>query len=140
MGLPAVVVAMMRLMPAWPKMKAVAHTLPYDTALTYENQRGNPLPAERWTAVAPGALVINGGKSPVWMRNATRALAQALPGAQHRVLDGQTHLVKPQALAPVLLDYFSNGNSDAQPTRAGKSGDPVGHSTGAGTSRGQVAT
>ena len=43
-GLPAVVVAMMRLMPAWPKMKAVAHTLPYDTALTYENQRGNPPP------------------------------------------------------------------------------------------------
>jgi pimeloyl-ACP methyl ester carboxylesterase len=29
---PAIFVTMMRFMPAWPKLKAVAHTLPYDTA------------------------------------------------------------------------------------------------------------
>ena len=73
------------------------------------------------------------------MRNATRALAQALPGRNIASLTGRP-ISSSRSAGPVQLDYFSNGNSDAQPTRAGKSGDPVGHSTGAGTRRGQVAT
>ena len=32
-GVPRGVVALMRLMPAWPKLKAVAHTLPYDARI-----------------------------------------------------------------------------------------------------------
>ena len=32
-GAPAIVVAVMRLMPVWSKLKAVAHTLPYDAAI-----------------------------------------------------------------------------------------------------------
>jgi hypothetical protein len=35
-----------------------------------------------------------------------RALAAVLPGAEHHTLPGQTHIVKPAALAPVLVDYF----------------------------------
>src|SRR5215471_4492783 len=47
--------------------------------------------------------------------NATRALAQALPGASHRTLPGQTHIVKPKPLAPVLADFFTSapGNRSA---------------------------
>ena len=52
-------------------------------------------------------LVMDGGKSPVWMRNATRALAGVLPNATYRTLDGQTHMVKPKALAPPLVEFFS---------------------------------
>nr|MDT0663680.1 alpha/beta hydrolase [Micromonospora sp. DSM 115978] len=65
------------------------------------------LPTDRWNSVAVETLVIGGGKSPDWMRNAVRALADVVPGARHRVLDGQTHLVKPKALAPVLVEFFS---------------------------------
>lgn len=104
---PAVFVAMMRILPAWSKMKGVAHTLPYDTALTAEYQRGNPLPAERWSGVTVPTLVIGGGKSPAWMQNGMRALADVLPNAEHRTLEGQTHIVKPKALAPVLTGFFS---------------------------------
>ncbi len=42
------------------------------------------------------------------MRNAMRALAEALPNAEHHELKGQTHIVKPKALAPVLTEFFKN--------------------------------
>jgi pimeloyl-ACP methyl ester carboxylesterase len=105
-GLPSFVVAMMHLMPAWSKLKAVAHTLPYDTSFTAPLQRGNPLPESHWTTVSAPTLVVAGTKSPTWMRNATRQLATAIPGAEHQLLEGQTHLVKPHALAPVLKTFF----------------------------------
>jgi pimeloyl-ACP methyl ester carboxylesterase len=106
-GLPAFVVAMMRFMPAWSTLAAVAHTLPYDTAFTADHQRGEPLPKDRWNAVTVPTLVIGGGRSPAWMRNAMTSLAGVLPNARHRTLDGQTHLVKPAALAPVLVEFFA---------------------------------
>jgi len=53
-----------------------------------------------------------GGKSPAWLQNAAQALAQALPGASHQTLPGQTHIVKPKPLAPVLADFFTNTAGD----------------------------
>ncbi|MDR8414126.1 alpha/beta hydrolase [Nonomuraea sp. 3-1Str] len=106
-GLPAVMVAMMRLMPAWSGLKAVAHTLPYDLALAARYQRGEPIPAGTWAGVTVPTLVIDGGKSPAWMRDGVRAVAGALPAARHRTLEGQTHLVKADALAPVLAEFFA---------------------------------
>ena len=50
-------------------------------------------------------LVAVGGKSPDWMRNAMSELAAVLD-AKHRTLEGQTHIVKAQALAPVLTEFF----------------------------------
>jgi hypothetical protein len=41
------------------------------------------------------------------MTNATRTLADALPDATHRTLPGQNHLIKAQAIAPVLTDFFT---------------------------------
>ena len=112
-GLPAVFVALMRLMPAWSKLKAVAHTVVYDAAIVEEHQKGRPLPTGRWSSITMPTLVTVGGKSPAWMRHAIRSLADVLPNARHRTLEGQTHIVKPQALAPVLTEFFRNpdGNS-----------------------------
>jgi pimeloyl-ACP methyl ester carboxylesterase len=107
-GLPGIVVTMMRLMPAWKTMTGLAHTLPYDTVLTFDKQRGKALPADDWAGLAMPVLVVAGGKSPAWMQNAMRALAEAVPGARHHTLPGQTHLVKAAALAPVLADFFSD--------------------------------
>jgi pimeloyl-ACP methyl ester carboxylesterase len=103
-GLPTPVVAMMRFMPAWSTLKRLAHTLPYDTALTAEHQHGRPLPADRWSKLTVPTTVICGGKSPAWMQAAMRELADVVPGAEHRTLEGQTHLVKPRALAPLLAE------------------------------------
>jgi pimeloyl-ACP methyl ester carboxylesterase len=104
-GLSGAMVAMMRIMPFWPKLKRVAHTIPYDTAMVLDHQVGEPLP-EAWPEVTVPALVIDGGRSPDWMRNGVASLAKVLPSAQYRTLPGQTHIVKAPALAPVLSEFF----------------------------------
>ena len=84
------------------KLKAVAHTLPYDAAIVGSHQLGRPLPT--WDVPAD-TLVIAGGKSDAWMTNANRALAEATQ-ATYRVLEGQNHMVKAKALAPLLAAHF----------------------------------
>jgi pimeloyl-ACP methyl ester carboxylesterase len=107
-GVPGVFVTLMRLMPAWSKLTAAAHTLPYDGAIVQDYQQGEPLPAGRWASVTMPTLVMDGGKSPVWMRRAMRSLANVLPNAEYRTLDGQTHMVKAKAHAPVLVEFFKS--------------------------------
>ena len=107
-GAPRFFVALMRLTPVWPKLTRIAHTLPYDGAIVEEYQRGKPLPAGRWASVAVPTLVMDGGKSPGWMRRGNRALADILPNAEYRTLEGQTYAVKARALAPVLVEFFNN--------------------------------
>jgi pimeloyl-ACP methyl ester carboxylesterase len=106
-GLPTVVIAVMRLTPLWSKLKALAHTLPYDGAIVGDYQLGQPLPTDRWGAVRVPTLVMDGSKSPQWIRNGNRALALVLPNARYRTLDGQTHMLKPKAHAPQLVEFFS---------------------------------
>ena len=105
-GVPAFFVAVMPLMPAWSKLKRVAHTLPYDGAIVRDNQRGKPLPASHWAFVTIPTLVMDGEKSPVWMRHGMQSLAAALPNAQYRTLEEQTHNVKAKAYAPALVEFF----------------------------------
>jgi hypothetical protein len=40
------------------------------------------------------------------MRTGTRALAEAVPGSAYRTLPGQTHMLKTEAIAPVLTEFF----------------------------------
>jgi pimeloyl-ACP methyl ester carboxylesterase len=103
---PGFVVALMSIMPMWSKLKAVAPTLRFDYALLDGLQFGRPLPTDRWTTTTMPTLVADGGKSPIWMRNGTRALADVLPEAEYQTLPGQNHLVKPDAIAPVLREFF----------------------------------
>lgn len=108
-GTPAVFTAIMPLTPVWGKVKAVAHTLPYDIQIVQDHQHGEPFTAAQWAEVKTPTLVAAGGKSPAWMTNGTRALAGALPDARYRTLPGQNHMVKPQAIAPVLTEFFTTG-------------------------------
>jgi len=107
-GVPGFFIALMRLMPMWSKLKAIAHTLPYDGAIVQDNQRSKPLPASRWASVTVPALVMDGGNSPAWMLRANRSLASVLPNAQHRTVKGQTHMLKPKAHAPMLVEFFKD--------------------------------
>ncbi len=105
-GVPGFFIALMRWLPMWPKLKAVAHTLPYDGALAQDFQKGRPLPAAQWPAVTVPTLVMDGGRSPAWMHHGNRALANVLPNAQYRTLAGQTHLLNAPVHAPILADFF----------------------------------
>jgi hypothetical protein len=104
-GLSGPTVAIMRIMPFWAKLKRVAHTIPYDTAVVIGHQSGAPLPAA-WPEVKVPVLVDDGGRSPDWMRNGVASLAKVLPSAEYRTLPDQTHIVKAPALAPALKEFF----------------------------------
>ncbi|TCC41775.1 alpha/beta fold hydrolase [Kribbella speibonae] len=104
-GLPGIFVTMMKLMPAWKPMKAIAHTLPYDAQVLGQNCFGEPMDTEQWAPIEQPVLVVNGGKSPGWMKASTRALAAAVPGAGHTEVPGQNHVIKATAIAPVIADF-----------------------------------
>jgi hypothetical protein len=105
---------MMRMMPVWKRLTAVAHTIPYDFQVLGDTGSGRPLPAGRWSAATMPALVMAGGKSPAYFRHGMRALAGVLPDGQYRTLPDQTHLLKPDVLAPVLAEFFAGGRPAAR--------------------------
>jgi pimeloyl-ACP methyl ester carboxylesterase len=110
-GMPAEAVAAMRSDPSWPAFEAVAHTLAYDFTVMGETQRGRPLPAKPWGSITTPTLVVDGGKTPQsYIRPAADALVAILPNAQRRTLPDQDHAVAPEAIAPVLREYFMEGD------------------------------
>ena len=52
------------------------------------------------------ALVMDGGASFPFMHATAAALADAMPRGQQRTLEGQTHEVTAESLAPVLIEFF----------------------------------
>jgi pimeloyl-ACP methyl ester carboxylesterase len=103
-GVPAEQVQGMHQHPMWPMWEAVAPTLEYDAAVLGEN---STVPAERAAQVKVPTLVMDGGASYPFMHVSALALARAIPNAQHRTLQNQTHDVSPEVLAPVLVEFFS---------------------------------
>jgi pimeloyl-ACP methyl ester carboxylesterase len=113
-GVPAPFVVMMRLMPwVWPKLEAVAHTLPYDAAVMTEFR----IPRSRFASIRVPSLVMNGSKTDARLREAARALANAIPGAHHRELAGQTHNVKPDVLATAVVEALGASTFAPHPGR-----------------------
>jgi pimeloyl-ACP methyl ester carboxylesterase len=105
-GTPAEQIDGMRRAPFWPGMEAVAPTLAYDHAAIM----GEPwsVPTELAARVSVPALVMAGEASLPFMPDAARVLSQAIPQGQLRTLAGQTHEVKPGALAPLLVEFFTS--------------------------------
>ena len=107
MGMPAPVVASMRLMPMWKDMAANAHTLPDDwAALGEHNMQGDPLRPDEWAPVTVPVLVVHGAKTSSNVAKGSRALAGVLPNAELRVLEGIGHNLKVDAITPVLRDFL----------------------------------
>lgn len=106
-GLNPAMAAMMRITPGWKPMSGAAHTLPYDTEIldSAATGAGRPLPPLRWRSLPTPTLVLDGSKSPDWMRNAMAELAEVLPAGEHRTLEKQWHFVKPAAVAPVIAEF-----------------------------------
>lgn len=106
-GVPAEVVAGMRQEPFWPSLELVAHTLAYDGTIMGDTMGGSPEPLRRWSSVGVTTLLMDGGASPDWQRNAVQALADILPDARQRTLEGQDHGPDSEVLAPALEGFFT---------------------------------
>jgi pimeloyl-ACP methyl ester carboxylesterase len=101
-GLPQEMIAGMRHAPMWPGMEAIAPTLVYDAKVMGDST----VPAGLASVRVP-TLILTGGNSGVWADTAAEALTAAMPTSEHRTLDGQTHAVAWDVLAPALKEYFS---------------------------------
>jgi pimeloyl-ACP methyl ester carboxylesterase len=106
-GVPAPFIAVMSLMPAWRKMTAIAHTLPYDLSIVVPHAQGHPLPAGYYDEVGSQTLVLVGGKSPAYMHSSQAAIAEAVPHARLETLPGQTHMIKAKVVAPVVSSFLT---------------------------------
>lgn len=111
MGAPAFVPFMLRLMPGtWDRLKAVAHTLPYDVKLLEEHIGGRPLDGKLWSEATMPTLVLEGTESPASLRRAAQALSTVLPNARLVSKRGLGHTKKLDAkriaseLTAFLLD------------------------------------
>ena len=102
-GVPGIMLAVMRILPFWKDMRAVAHTLPYDAAV----MNGFDLPEKRLREVRVPTVLLAGGKTTPTLLKAAEAAAGVIPNAQHRVIPKQNHGVKPAAIRPVLVELFA---------------------------------
>lgn len=103
-GMPPQALSGLRLLPMWADMEALAHTLAYD----HEVMGDGLVPTGLLGAVSVPVMVVDGGASPVGMRDAALAVSRALPHGRHRTLTGQTHEVAPHVLTPALREFFTS--------------------------------
>jgi pimeloyl-ACP methyl ester carboxylesterase len=103
-GLPAIAIFIMKLLPVWKKLKGTAHTLPYDVAVMGDYS----LPEKKAASVLIPTLISGGDKSQVTLQHAVKRLSEVMPNNQFEILKGQTHNVSEKALAPVLTDFFNS--------------------------------
>lgn len=101
-GLGEAVIQGARQSPMWAGMESMAGSLAHDDAV----MGGGGVPRELLASIPVPVLSIAGDASPAWMRDAARAIADAVPHGTCRTLQGQTHMVEPDVLAPVLADFF----------------------------------
>jgi pimeloyl-ACP methyl ester carboxylesterase len=101
-GMPPEFVAQARTAPWWKAQEDLAHTLVYDAIIMGDYS----LPTDRAALVTAPTLVMVGGASFPFFHETVEALAKALPHGQTRTLEGQTHDVAPEVMAPVLKEFF----------------------------------
>src|SRR5262249_15008442 len=103
-GLPAEFAAEARNSPWWPAQEALAHTLAYDATIMGDYS----LPTRIAASVTMPTVVVAGGATWDFLITTAQALADNIPGGEYRVLEGQTHQVAADALAPLLTEFFAD--------------------------------
>ena len=116
MGAPGVAMVFMRLMPAWKRLREVAHTIPYDIRVMGQNLRGEPLDASHWSAITIPVLVNAGTKNGAARQEAAIAVAEALSNGHLRLLEGQGIAFSPAVVEQQLRAFLGQqekGTADA---------------------------
>ncbi|MEU0565755.1 alpha/beta hydrolase [Nonomuraea sp. NPDC005983] len=107
--LPTEMVEEMRAQPFFAAMEAVGDTVAYDGEIMDGLMSGKPLPTDRWNTLTVPTLILFGGASEQWMHNAAHALNDVLPSTTEvRNIEGQTHEIAANVLAPIVDKYFSS--------------------------------
>ena len=94
-------IAAMERLPMWKGLTAMAPTLAYDTIELMEQY-----PDLDIKSIDAKTLVMYGAKSPDFMGETAKEISQTMLHAQLCPLEGQTHDVKADVLAPVLAEFL----------------------------------
>jgi pimeloyl-ACP methyl ester carboxylesterase len=102
-------VAGFRQSPFWAALEEVAHTIAYDGRIMGGTMSGGPLPRDRWAEVTVPVLVMHGTGTMPWLITAARALAELLPTATLRAVEGEQHSAAADVLASALRQFAQGG-------------------------------
>jgi pimeloyl-ACP methyl ester carboxylesterase len=106
MGMPAEINDQMRAEPWWAELEAMAPTIAYDSEVMGDSQ-GGTIPTHLLGTVTVPTLVLCGGASPNEMIEVGQQVADGLPKGRFRLLEDQEHVVPPESLVPVLVEFFA---------------------------------
>ena len=101
-GVPGQMVDEIRQTPRWAELEEIAPTVAYDSEVMGDVGRDGSIPVDRAGPVEVSVLVLTGGADLPSMTDVGRRLAEILPWGQHRILEGQEHVMPPEVLVPVL--------------------------------------
>ena len=101
--LPPEIIEEMRGSPEWAAWEAVAPTLAYDDAVLGDGL----VPIDLASRVRTPTLVLVGGGSMPFFREAAEVLVAALPDGRLAVLEGQDHSPEPEAIAAAIRPFLS---------------------------------
>jgi len=105
-GVPDEMIAGMKNAPLWPGLEKTSPTLIYDAACMGEDRT---VPINRAQKITANTLVMDGNESlhsMPFMHATAEALAKAVPNAKQQTLQGQSHNVDANVLAPALKEFF----------------------------------
>jgi len=104
-GMPAEMLDSVKQSGFWPVMEAVAPTIAYDGRIMGTTMSGGPLPRDRWAGVSVPTLVMYGTGTFPFIVAGTRALADLLPTATLKAVEGEQHTASAEVLAAALREF-----------------------------------
>lgn len=93
----------MKQSPDWKEMERLGPTLAYD----FEVLGDGNIPADVAKNIAIPTLIMNGEKGADPKHATADMIVKIIPGASQKTLKDQPHTVAPEALAPVLSEFFA---------------------------------
>ena len=102
-GFPEEIITRFESHPIWPMFEAAAPTLLYDCMLSIDY---GSIPLELLPKIAVPTLVIDGGDSPLWIRDACETLAREIPRGRHFRFEGESHLLNQELTAPLVAEFL----------------------------------
>jgi pimeloyl-ACP methyl ester carboxylesterase len=103
-GTPAQAVEEMKRSPDWEGIERMDFTLAYDYAVL-----GNGSVPDTVKSITVPTLVLDGEKSMPFVHPTADRVAELVPNAKRKTIPGQTHQASPEAVAPLLIEFFAEG-------------------------------
>ena len=107
LGMPSEALDPFRSDPSWQARVDCAHTIPRELRAPMDDE----FDLDRLAGLTIPTLVMVGGESPEWAKDAMEVLADALPNSRITVLEGQSHFAMntaPELFVEEVLAYVRN--------------------------------